>query len=76
MLKIYCDLCEKECLKEFNSEYELPTETSFILYDFKNTVGILNNISIQYTKSKTHLCQNCAKIIYLFIEGMKKGDNK
>lgn len=76
MIKIYCDLCKNECLTGFNSEYELPAEISLMHYDFKNTVGILNNTSIQYTKSKTHLCQNCAKIIYLFIEGMKKGDNK
>lgn len=78
MTKTYCDLCSIEC-KEYKEEYQLPQEFSRLYFDFN--CGYAHHsckpsTQVHYTPCKSHLCQNCAKIIYLFIQGMKKGDNK
>lgn len=68
MTKTYCDLCSIEC-KEYKEEYQLPQEFYFDL-----GTPINSTAQVYYTPCTKHLCQNCAKIIYLFIKGMEKGE--
>lgn len=75
MIKYYCDLCNKNVDK--NHEYVLPME-------FKTELGATTadgkfypfSSQTTYNPAKCHLCENCSKIIALFIKGMKKGENK
>ena len=73
MVKYYCDLCGSKVTK--NDEYSLPME-------YETSIGSSTldgkyysfSSEIKYLPEKCHLCENCAKIIYLFIQGMKKGE--
>lgn len=71
MTKTYCDLCSIEC-KEYKEEYQLPQECSTLYSDFGAPINSI--AQVYYTPCTKHLCQNCAKIIYLFIKGMEKGE--
>lgn len=71
MVKYYCDFCDAKVNKD--DEYSLPIEyeTGFAVSTLTYS-HMLPNREIMYLPEKCHICKNCAKIIYLFIKGMKK----
>lgn len=75
MVKYYCDLCNSKITN--NDEYFLPIEyeSGLVVSTSKNKDFMLNR-QIMYLPEKYHLCENCAKIIYLFIKGMKNEERR
>jgi uncharacterized protein YlaI len=74
MIKYYCDLCNKNV--DENHEYALPMEFK-IEQGATAVTGKFYSFSSRtvYEPVKCHLCENCSKIIALFIKGIKKGEH-